>query len=111
MRRHSETDVNRRKFRLTQAAADRAGVPFTLTYEQWREVWVLEVSYERGQKMARIDPAKGYEPGNVFIKNGRKDPKVIAKIERQLEANRQERARLLAMDAKIRKRIENGAKG
>lgn len=57
--------------------ARRRRIPWTLTYEQWDQVWQASGQWNHrgrapmGSVLCRIDPLRGFEWGNVHIQTGR----------------------------------------
>lgn len=66
----------RRDFTNARSNAKRRALPWGLTFEQWAHIWSISGKYaergrERGQyQMDRINPARGYELGNIQIISG-----------------------------------------
>jgi hypothetical protein len=60
-------------YRQQKAAAERRGIPFSLTFEEWWEIWDKSGKWPlRGKKkgqyvMGRNKDTGGYEKGNVSI--------------------------------------------
>lgn len=64
-------------FNIARQNAKRRCIPFNLTFEQWKAIWLesghwedkmeAESINENTWTMDRVDPNKGYEPGNVEI--------------------------------------------
>lgn len=72
-------DPMRRMFRNLKSSAARRGKVFTLTLEDFR-VLAVESGYDVGRgrhsddlHIDRIDPDKGYEPGNVQVITAREN--------------------------------------
>ena len=59
------------KFKALQRSAEKRGIPFLLTLEQF-SVWATESNYldlvgVRGHHCDRVDASKGYEVGNIRL--------------------------------------------
>lgn len=65
------------KFEGQRGNAERRGIPFLLTFDQWLSIWTESGKLaERGRGsekycMSRIGDCGAYEVGNVFIQSGR----------------------------------------
>jgi hypothetical protein len=63
----------RKKYGVQKGDAKRRGVPFSLTFDEWLDLWTASGHlHERGHGygkyvMARFGDRGGYEPGNVKI--------------------------------------------
>jgi hypothetical protein len=66
-------DIYISRYRNQKAAAKKRGIPFLLTFEEWRDIWDTSGKLEqrgrrRGQYvMARFNDQGAYEVGNVRI--------------------------------------------
>lgn len=65
------------KFDAQRGNAERRGIPFLLTFDQWLTIWMESGRLtERGRGaekycMSRVSDCGSYEVGNVFIQTGR----------------------------------------
>jgi hypothetical protein len=66
-------DIVRRKYKQQESAAKARGIPFLLTFEEWRDIWMDSGMWEargrlKGQcVMARLNDEGPYALGNVKI--------------------------------------------
>lgn len=101
MRAWREANPLRRRYRVVADRASRRGIPFTLTFKEFKKV-VGEADLE-GNHLDRIDPCKGYEAGNVQL---------LSASENVIKGNRERRGKrylyhLEQRHAEITKREED----
>lgn len=65
----------RQRYSQHKSRARHQGTDFTLTFKEWWALWSEHGYYKSrgrgGYVMARMDPDKGFEPGNVEIIHAR----------------------------------------
>ena len=89
--------MSRQKFNAHKASAKQRGIAFTLTYEQWLEVWGDRLqNMGRGSDqygMLRTRDEGGYEMGNVRIgspKENQQERAVVGLVKRSQLPKEQE---------------------
>ncbi len=58
-----------RKYKHHKSSAANRGIPFTLTLQQWAELWAPHWEAKDGLMMCRVLDMDGYTLGNVYIGN------------------------------------------
>lgn len=72
-------DIFRKLYTQHKSNAKRRGIPFLLTLEEWKSIWIESGKWEqRGRGadkycMCRLSDAGAYEVGNVFIDFGKRN--------------------------------------
>lgn len=67
------SDPIKQKYFVHKAAAKRRGIPFSLSFSEWNDIWVNSGKWEmRGVGankycMCRVGDKGGYNKGNVYI--------------------------------------------
>jgi hypothetical protein len=56
-----------RKWRNLQRHCAKKGIPFALTLKQWVDAWEDKIDQRGFLQLQRIEPAKGFVPGNLRI--------------------------------------------
>ena len=79
------------KFKGVRSSAQKRGIPFTLTLEQFT-AWAIETGYldlvgVRGHHCDRIEASKGYEMGNIRLLHYTENCSKGSRLERGLRGS------------------------